>query len=70
MINFRVIALREENRRLTDVITRQALNEQSLEGNNEIVKYYTGLTSIATLMALFSSIFPSLSVVYHSFNVF
>ena len=48
-------ALREEDRRLTEVITRQALNEQSLEGNNEKVKYYTGLTSIATLMALFNS---------------
>lgn len=54
-------ALREENRRLKEVITRQALNEQSLEGNNEKVKYYTGLTSFATLMALFNFISPFIS---------
>jgi len=49
-VNF---ALREENRRLKEVITRQTLDEQSFEGNNEKVKYYTGLTFFATLMALF-----------------
>ena len=54
-------ALREENKRLKEVITRQALDEQSFEGNDKKVKYYTGLTSFATLMAMFNFISPFIS---------
>lgn len=45
-------ALRDENRHLKEATTRQALDEQSFEGNDEKVKYYTGLASFATFMAL------------------
>ena len=54
-------ALREENQRMKEVIAKQALNKESFEGNNNKVKFYTGLTSFGTLMALFNLISPCIS---------
>ena len=45
------IKMIELNRKLTNTIT---LDELSLDGDNAIVKYYTGLSHFSALMALFS----------------
>ena len=50
--------LREDNRHLREVITRQALDEQSLESDNNKGRFFTGLPSFTILMALYNFISP------------
>ena len=50
--------LREDNRHLREAITRQALDEQSLESDNNKVRFFTGLPSFTILMALYNFICP------------
>ena len=48
------------NRTLEDTIRKQSLNEEFFEDNNAKVKYYTGLPTFTTLMAIFTFVSTSL----------
>ena len=48
------------NRTLEDTIRKQSLNEEFFENNNAKVKYYTGLPTFTTLMAIFTFVSTSL----------
>ena len=45
--------LRSENSELKESISHNCLSEKTLEGDDEKVKFYTGLPSFATLMTIF-----------------
>ena len=48
------------NQTLEDTIKKQSLSEESLKDNNTKVKYYTGLPTFTTLMAIFTFVSTSL----------
>ena len=52
--------LKESNQCLTNALDSQSLTEQSLQDNNTKVKYYTGLPSFMTLMAVFTFVASSM----------
>ena len=46
--------LQKTNQTLRDAINKQSLTKESLKDNDAKVKYYTGLTSFAVLMAVYT----------------
>ena len=48
------------NRTLEDTVKKQSLSEESLKENDAKVKYYTGLPTFTTLMAIFTFVSASL----------
>ncbi len=58
--------LRRENSELKQTLSHMRLNKQAFDGNNKRVKFYTGLLSYTTLMAIFSFVSAHIPVTQFS----
>ncbi|XP_070197777.1 uncharacterized protein [Littorina saxatilis] len=59
-LNDEVNCLREENQSLKELLDAKQMNQKAFEGNDDMVKYYTGLPSFAMLTVLLGIVQPHL----------